>query len=207
MKLHFLLVGTVAIGLVTLATDSDAHGGGGGGGGHGGGGGGRGGGMFHGGGGARGGVAMFRGGGAVFHGGWHSGGLRGRSRFFNHGRFFGPGIGFYGYGYAPWNDWDYGYYPDPYYGDYEYFPYGDYEYYGGPSDGIQNAQVLSTRAVQTALAWRGYYRGRIDGVMGPETRDAIRSFQAHQSLPVTGQIDHGLLNALRRGGSNVHKTT
>ena len=81
MKLHFLLVGTVAIGLVTLATDSDAHGGGGGGGGHGGGGGGRGGGMFHGGGGARGGVAMFRGGGAVFHGGWHSGGLRGRGRF------------------------------------------------------------------------------------------------------------------------------
>jgi Putative peptidoglycan binding domain len=91
-------------------------------------------------------------------------------------------------GYPSWDDWDYG-------------------YYGGPSDGVQNAQALSTRAVQTALAWRGYYRGRIDGVMGPETRDAIRSFQAHQSLPVTGQIDHGLLNALRRGGSNDHKTT
>jgi Putative peptidoglycan binding domain len=191
MKLHFLLVGAVAIGLLTLATDSDAHGGGGGGGGmfHGGDG------MFHGGG-ARGGVAMFRGGGAMFHGGWHSGGMRGRGRFFNHGRFLvrvsafmamdthGGTIGTMGT-----------------------IPTGTMSIYGSPSDRVQNAQVLSTKAVQTALAWRGYYRGRIDGVMGPETRDAIRSFQAHQSLPVTGQIDHGLLNALRRGGSNDHKTT
>ena len=210
---YFILVGAVAIGLLTFAPDSDAHGGGGGGGGgHGGGGGGHGGGgggMFHGGGG-RGGGAMFRGGSAMFHGGWHSGGFRGRGRFFNHGRFFGPGFGFYGDGYPWWDDWDYGYYPGPYYGDYGDYPYqyyGDYEYYGGPSNGVQNPQVLSTRAVQTALAWRGYYRGRIDGAMGPETREAIRSFQAHQSLPVTGQIDNGLLNALRRGGSNDHKTT
>jgi localization factor PodJL len=48
------------------------------------------------------------------------------------------------------------------------------------------------------LAWRGYYSGRIDGVMGPETRAAIRSFQSHQGLPVTGQIDSRLINALRR---------
>jgi peptidoglycan hydrolase-like protein with peptidoglycan-binding domain len=40
--------------------------------------------------------------------------------------------------------------------------------------------------------------GRIDNVMGPETRGAIRSFQAHQGLPVTGQIDNGLINAWRR---------
>ena len=44
------------------------------------------------------------------------GGFRGRGRFFNHGRFFGPGFGFYGDGYPSWDDWDYGYYPDPYYG-------------------------------------------------------------------------------------------
>jgi peptidoglycan hydrolase-like protein with peptidoglycan-binding domain len=48
------------------------------------------------------------------------------------------------------------------------------------------------------LAWRGYYSGRIDGVMGPETTGAIRSFQAHQGLPVTGQIDSGLMDALRQ---------
>ena len=32
--------------------------------------------------------------------------------------------------------------------------------------------------------------------MGPEPRDAIRSFQARQGLPVTGRID--LIDALRR---------
>jgi peptidoglycan hydrolase-like protein with peptidoglycan-binding domain len=35
-------------------------------------------------------------------------------------------------------------------------------------------------------------------VMGPETRGAIRSFQAHQRLPVTGQVDSGLVRALGR---------
>ena len=40
--------------------------------------------------------------------------------------------------------------------------------------------------IQAALAQRGYYRGPIDGVWGPETRNAIRSFQAHRGLPVTG---------------------
>ena len=63
---------------------------------------------------------------------------------------------------------------------------------------ITNLNLDSTRAVQAALAWRGFYSGRIDGVLGPETRSAIRSFQAHQGLPVTGQIDSGLINSLRR---------
>jgi hypothetical protein len=142
----------------------------GGGGGHGGGGGGHGGGNFHGG----------------FHGGFH-----GHGRFF-HGRFYGPGFGYYGYGY-PWWGWDYAYYPYPYYGYYGYDSYNG-DQYNGDSD----ARFDSPRAVQAALAWRGYYSGRIDGVMGPETRSAIRSFQAHQGLPVTGEIDNRLIQSLRR---------
>jgi hypothetical protein len=129
------------------------------------------------------------GGGNMFHGGWHSGGFHGHGRHFFHGRFFGPGFGFYGYGY-PWWDWDYAYYPYPY--------YGDDAYYSGPYDSDHDPRFFSTRSIQAALAWRGYYSGRIDGVMGPETRRAIRSFQVHQDLPVTGQIDNGLINALRR---------
>jgi Putative peptidoglycan binding domain len=176
MKLHFLLASVVAIGLQVSAPDTMAHGGGGGGsggGGHGGGGGGRGG-NFHGG----------------WHGGgFHGGGFHGHGRFF-HGRFFGPGVGFYGYGY-PWWGGDYGYYP--------YYGYGyDDAYYSGPNEGDRDAGFNSPRAVQAALAWRGYYSGRIDGVMGPETRAAIRSFQSHQGLPVTGQIDSRLINSLRR---------
>jgi Putative peptidoglycan binding domain len=128
-------------------------------------------------------------GGGNFHGGWHSGGFHGHGRHFFHGRFFGPGFGYYGYGY-PWWGWDYAYYPSPFYG---------YDaYYSGPYDGENDPGLNSPRAVQTALAWRGFYSGRIDGVMGPETRSAIRSFQAHQGLPVTGQIDNRLIDALRR---------
>ena len=122
-------------------------------------------------------------GGGHFHGGFH-----GRGRHFFHGRFFGPGFGFYGYGY-PWWGWDYPYYPYSYYGD---------EAYDSGSYGDNDPRLNSPRAVQATLAWRGFYSGRIDGVMGPETRSAIRSFQANQGLPVTGQIDDRLINALRR---------
>jgi len=36
----------------------------------------------------------------------------------------------------------------------------------------------------------------IDGVIGPQSRDAIEAFKADHGLPVTGQIDAGLLKAL-----------
>jgi hypothetical protein len=188
MKLHFLLVCGVAIGLLSSAPDSFARGGGGGG---------RGGGSFHGG----------------FHGGFR-GGFRGRGGRFFRGRFFGPGFGFFGYGYPWWGwyDWGYPYYPYyGYYGDYGSGYYGSGDYgsdpspsygsnanYGGTRDSAQDPRFSTTRGVQAALAWRGYYNGRIDGVMGPETSAAIRSFQAHQGLPTTGQIDSGLVNALQR---------
>ncbi len=174
MKLHFLLTGFVAVVLSISVPNSLANGGG-----HSGGGGGHWGGGGHSGG--------------NFHGGWHSGGFHGRGGHF-HGRFFGPGFGFYGYGY-PWWGWDYGYYPYPYYGDDAY--YGG-QYYGGQYSGDADPRFNSARAIQAALAWRGYYSGRIDGVMGPETRSAIRSFQAHEGLPVTGQIDSRLIDSLRR---------
>ena len=36
----------------------------------------------------------------------------------------------------------------------------------------------------------------IDGVIGPQSHYAIEAFQADHGLPVTGQIDAGLLRAL-----------
>ena len=51
--------------------------------------------------------------------------------------------------------------------------------------------------VQSALADRGYYRGVIDGILGPQSRQAIEAFQADQGLPVTSEIDGKLLAALR----------
>lgn len=53
------------------------------------------------------------------------------------------------------------------------------------------------RDVQRELARRRYYRGRIDGDFGPRTSSAIRKYQIHRRLPVTGQIDRPLLRSLR----------
>jgi peptidoglycan hydrolase-like protein with peptidoglycan-binding domain len=50
--------------------------------------------------------------------------------------------------------------------------------------------------VQRALARRGYYHGAIDGVIGPGSRSAIRSFQASHGMVVTGEINAPLVRAL-----------
>src|SRR5580704_4564948 len=202
MKMQFLLAGIVAAGLFASVPGAVAHGGSGGGGGHGGG--------------------SWGGHGGGSWGGHGRGSWGGHGREFHHGgRFFGPGFGFYGYGYPWWWDWyypGYAYYPYPYYGDPYYGnPYYGNPYYGSPYSGNpysgnpyygnvysgnpyyenRDPRSSATKTVQAALARRGYYRGPIDGAIGPETRNAIRSFQAHQGLPVTGEMDGRLIRALQ----------
>lgn len=43
--------------------------------------------------------------------------------------------------------------------------------------------------VQQALADGGFYRYGVDGLWGPYTDSAIRSFQDAKGLPVTGRLD------------------
>jgi len=50
--------------------------------------------------------------------------------------------------------------------------------------------------VQRSLARKGYYRGVIDGDLGPRSRAAIREWQADCGLPVTGQVDTRTLRSL-----------
>ena len=97
--------------------------------------------------------------------------------------FIGLGIGYpYGYGYG---------YP------YRY-PYGyGYGYGYGYRSAVYDAPVANDDAtviaVQQRLARAGYYRGAIDGVMGPGTRSAIRSYERSHGLRVDGAIDRRLL--------------
>ena len=51
-------------------------------------------------------------------------------------------------------------------------------------------------AVQRALTLLGYYDGPLDGVVGPQTKKAIRWFQFVDRLPATGEIDPPTLRAL-----------
>ena len=51
--------------------------------------------------------------------------------------------------------------------------------------------------VQRGLSRRGYYRGPIDGDIGPGSRASIRAFQVDNGYAPTGRIDQGLIIALR----------
>ena len=48
------------------------------------------------------------------------------------------------------------------------------------------------RSVQAALRQRGIYSGQVDGILGPDTRRAIKDYQLKNQRPVTGQPDQWL---------------
>jgi hypothetical protein len=52
---------------------------------------------------------------------------------------------------------------------------------------IEQAGML--RSVQQKLWDLGLYRGTIDGISGPGTRNGIQQFQRQSGLPVTGELD------------------
>jgi hypothetical protein len=106
-----------------------------------------------------------------------------------------PGYSRYPYSY-------YGGYPNnySYYGGYpnNYSYYGgypnNYSYYGsGYGYGYAGSTVA---AVQQRLGQLGYYRGVVDGAIGPRTRSAIAAFQSRNGLIVDGTISRPLLNRL-----------
>jgi Putative peptidoglycan binding domain len=87
-----------------------------------------------------------------------------------------------------------------------------YPYYShGPSFGVSITRSYTPRYsqpsysndlavdVQRELRRRGYYRGAIDGDVGPGTRAAIREYQYDRGLSATGRIDSSLLRALGIG--------
>lgn len=82
-------------------------------------------------------------------------------------------------------------YPYPYYG---YYPY---DYYGYNDYGYGNTNTVVE--VQRRLARAGYYHGAIDGIMGPQTRRAIRAYESDHNMPAYGVIDRQLLATMGLG--------
>jgi murein L,D-transpeptidase YcbB/YkuD len=64
--------------------------------------------------------------------------------------------------------------------------------------------VAELQKAQQTLKDTGLYAGPIDGVLGPETLQALREFQASQGLPQTGKLDEAtrqqLMITSRPGG-------
>jgi hypothetical protein len=145
---------------------------------------------------------------------WHRDWDRRHAHFFNN-RFFvfdngfwcGLDAGFFPWDYLPYYAGDY--YPYDYYTDVQpdyntapasAYPYG---YYTGaqPDDNTASAsgaQVADTtvEATQERLAQLGYYNGRVDGIFGPTTRDAVAKYQIDNQLDVTGSLSPDTLQSL-----------
>ena len=101
---------------------------------------------------------------------------------------FGTGYAGRGYYYGPPNSAYYYERPEVrYYSTRDAAPR---EYY---SRGYNNS---AEAAVQQALARRGYYRGSVDGQLGPQSRRAISRYQADRGLRVTGGVSSSLLHSL-----------
>jgi hypothetical protein len=87
---------------------------------------------------------------------------------------YGDGYGYGGYGYGGYGDGGYG---DGGYG----YNYGQRQSEYGYGSGTRSRVV----ELQRRLARAGYYNGSVDGVMGPQTRRAIRAYER----------DHGYADA------------
>ncbi len=125
--------------------------------------------------------------GVPFYGGYYGG-----YPYYGGYSYYG-GYPYYGssyYGGYPYGSYGYGYYPYGYGSSYYYgssYPYySDRSVYRG-----YNGSVVAR--VQERLARAGYYRGPIDGVMGPRTHYAIRVYERRHGLPADGIIDRRLL--------------
>ena len=103
----------------------------------------------------------------------------------NYNRFALFGGGYYYFDRGYWYP-AYGY--DPAYSTYRF----DEPIYGYNS--LEPGQVLVN--VQRQLRRMGYYRGAIDGLIGPQTRAALARFQAENGLYVTRAVDGPTLAAL-----------
>jgi hypothetical protein len=145
---------------------------------------------------------------AQHSGDWHRDWDRRRDHWWNghrchfaNGSWFIYDIGFYPYDYwYPYDYYGYGSYPygydpgvyDP--GVYEGTDAGDYDQ--GTYDSSNQSNDSTVAAVQEQLARQGYYRGQVDGVVGPETRRAILRFQSEHGLRATGYPTNDTLDAL-----------
>lgn len=63
------------------------------------------------------------------------------------------------------------------------------------------------KQIQSDLKQDGLYHGNIDGIDGPETRQALREYQQQHGLPVTGRLDQQTVASLLGTNNGVGSST
>ena len=94
--------------------------------------------------------------------------------------------------------WDNGYW----YPAWGYDPGASYYAYNGPiyTGTVSRPPDQVIADVQSVLQDMGYYKGEVDGLLGPLTRDALTQYQADQGLYQTAAIDQPTLDSLGIAG-------
>ena len=67
-----------------------------------------------------------------------------------------------------------------------------------------SADTALEREVQQALAQRGYYKGAIDGIVGPKTVAALEAFQLDAGLRVNPVLNRSTLAAIRDADPSIN---
>jgi hypothetical protein len=143
---------------------------------------------------------------AQHSGNWHRDWNRSRDHVWHgrHCRFINGSWVIFDFGFDPWwpywypyDYYGYGYYGDPYAYDSSYYDEGAYGGAYSDQNGYADRSTNSiVAAAQERLAREGYYRGEIDGVVGPETRRAVARYQGNHGLRVNGNLTPDTLAAL-----------
>jgi len=107
---------------------------------------------------------------------------------------FAASISLIGGGYYYWNS-GYWYPAWGYDTSHAYYPYDGPIYVG--EHRVPFDRVVAT--VQATLQEQGYYRGEVDGLMGPLTRDALAGYQRDHGLISTAALDQPTLASLGLG--------
>jgi hypothetical protein len=82
---------------------------------------------------------------------------------------------------------------------------------GTRSNATRARGSAQTRELQQALARQGYEVGPVDGLYGPQTRQAVMDWQMRNNMPATGRPDSRMLSSLgvtggAAGGSSATGT-
>jgi hypothetical protein len=111
---------------------------------------------------------------------------------FDNGFWFGLDAGFFPWDYLPYYAGDY--YPYDYYTDVQ--PDDNTAADNTAADNGAPVADTTVQAVQTELTQLGYYKGPVDGIFGPTTRDAVAKYQMDKQLEVTGSLSPDTLQSL-----------
>ena len=66
--------------------------------------------------------------------------------------------------------------------------------------GVVNLPGSEIKGAQEQLRDQGLYHGKIDGVLGPETKQALQQSQQKNGLPVTATLDQQTMDKLSGAG-------